>query len=174
MSCTRAEHTDPPEERTSGFHTSYEIWKLLRRSGRQASIPRMRYGSSLRDALERERARKLHLQASAKDGVVHDKSISLTVKPSEKYLSLVKELYGKTYVGDNAGDNVLSQNMVENRRQEILSILFGKPHISASELALILNTSARTIERDLEWLKKNGLVVREGADHGGKWIVLKQ
>ena len=100
------------------------------------------------------------------------------MKPSEKYLSLVKELYGKTYVGDNAGDNVgdnvLSQNMVENRRQEILSILFGKPHISASKLALILNTSARTIERDLEWLKKNGLVVREGADHGGKWIVLKQ
>ena len=98
----------------------------------------------------------------------------MTVKPSEKYLSLVKELYGKTYVGDNVGDNVLSQNMVENRRQEILSILFGKPHISASELALILDTSARTIERNLEWMKKNGLVVREGADHGGKWIVLKQ
>ena len=34
--------------------------RVLRRSGRQASIPRMRYGSSLRDALERERARKLH------------------------------------------------------------------------------------------------------------------
>ena len=27
LSCTRTEHTGTPEERMSGFHTSYEIWK---------------------------------------------------------------------------------------------------------------------------------------------------
>ncbi len=27
MSCTRTEYTDTPEERKSGFNTSYEIWK---------------------------------------------------------------------------------------------------------------------------------------------------
>ena len=38
MSCIRAEHTGPPEERTSGFHTSYEIWKQsARRPGKGKS-----------------------------------------------------------------------------------------------------------------------------------------
>ena len=46
ISCTRAGHTGTPEERKS--------------SGSQSSIPRMRYGSILRDALRRERDRKLH------------------------------------------------------------------------------------------------------------------
>ena len=37
-SCTLAEHTGPPEERTSGFHTSYEIWKQsARRTGKGKS-----------------------------------------------------------------------------------------------------------------------------------------
>ena len=47
-SCTRAEHTGTPEERKSAFYTSYEIWE------HSAKRP------------EEERARKLHLQASAK------------------------------------------------------------------------------------------------------------
>ena len=47
-SCTRAEHTGTPEERKSAFYTSYEIWE------HSAKRP------------EKERARKLHLQASAK------------------------------------------------------------------------------------------------------------
>ena len=53
--------------------------------------------------------------------------------------------------------------------------LFGCPPVDDLEGGgRLLGRLRAPFNWDLEWLKKNGLVVREGADHGGKWIVLKQ
>ena len=32
--------------------------------------------------------------------------------------------------------------------------------------------SARTIERDFDWLKDRGIIVREGSRSDGRWIVV--
>ena len=109
---------------------------------------------------------------------------SLVLKPSEKYMLLVKQLYGRNAdgahhnvdVGKDVGENKLfaesAINSAKERRWKILSLLRLNPTISAHEIALVLNVSTRTIERDLEWLKKAGAIMRDGADCGGKWVVL--
>ena len=101
---------------------------------------------------------------------------------------LVKQLYGRNAdgahhnvdvgkdVGEDVGENKLfaesAINSAKERRRKILSLLRSNPTISAHEIALVLNVSTRTIERDLEWLKKAGAIMRDGADFGGKWVVL--
>ena len=67
---------------------------------------------------------------------------------------------------------IFARNSAKERRRKILSLLRPNPTISAHEIALVLNVSTRTIERDLEWLKKVGAIMRDGADFGRKWVVL--
>ena len=114
---------------------------------------------------------------------VYDKSISLTLKPSKKYMSLVRKLYGSELnVSENVGENVgergfsLQYKMSNSnqRRQKIIALIKNNPDISANNAALFFGVSTRTIERDFNWLKENGLIKREGADFGGKWIIVDE
>ena len=79
-------------------------------------------------------------------------------------------------VGEDVGENKLfaesTINSAKERRKKILSLLRPNPTISAHEIVLVLNVSIRTIERDFEWLKKARVIMRDGADFGGKWVVL--
>ena len=59
------------------------------------------------------------------------------------------------------------------RRQKIIALIKNNPDISANNAALFFGVSTRTIERDFNWLKENGLIKREGADFGGKWIIVE-
>ena len=81
-------------------------------------------------------------------------------------------------VGESVGESGFSVEKTSNgtniRRQKVLSLVRDNPSVSASEIGLILNVSARTIERDFDWLKDRGYLMREGADFGGKWIILKE
>ncbi len=113
------------------------------------------------------------------DFTVYDKSISLILKPSEKYLALVKKLYGED-VGENVGENAsfympcrISKNAKE-RRARIVSMIREKPEITAGEIAIMLEVSARTIERDLNWLKEGCIIKRQGGAKSGIWIVEKE
>ena len=53
---------------------------------------------------------------------------------------------------------------------EIIDLIKNNPDISANDAALFFGVSARMIEHDFNWLKEKGLIKREGADFGGKWI----
>ena len=59
------------------------------------------------------------------------------------------------------------------RRKVILDLIRINPSISASEIAIILKVSARTIERDFDWLKDRGIIVREGSRSDGRWVVVE-
>lgn len=48
------------------------------------------------------------------------------------------------------------------RRQAIPDLMMADPNISASQSAMILNDSARTVERNLDWLSASGEFDREG------------
>jgi predicted HTH transcriptional regulator len=39
-------------------------------------------------------------------------------------------------------------------------------------LSIILKTHERTIERDLDKLRKNHVLMREGGDRGGYWKII--
>ena len=112
---------------------------------------------------------------------VYEKSISLVLKPSEKYMLLVGQLYGKNHneflhnadVGKDVG--LLSKESLRNskiRRNAILDLIRSNPSITIPEIAIMQKVSARTIERDFDWLKDRGIVVREGSRSEGRWIVV--
>ncbi len=127
---------------------------------------------------------------------IYEKSISLVLKPSEKYMLLVKQLYGKdnndsqqnanvvNVVGNvvdvvDKTDNVVNgsnENHALNthgRRKKLLDLISANASISIAELALIMAVTKRTVDRDLSWLKEQGYISREGSSRNGYWKILK-
>ena len=112
---------------------------------------------------------------------VYEKSISLVLKPSGKYMLLVGQLYGKTPkdvlhntdVGKD--DALLSKGSSKGsmiRRNAILDLIRSNPAITIPEIAIIQKVSTRTIERDFDWLKDRGIIDREGSRSDGRWIIV--
>ena len=117
---------------------------------------------------------------------IYEKSISLVLKPSEKYMLLVDQLYGRnindikqnTNVGKDVGkDDVLlfkeSSKGSGIRRNAILDLIRSNPSITIPEIAIIQKVSTRTIERDLDWLKDRGIIAREGSRSDGQWVIVE-
>ena len=70
----------------------------------------------------------------------------------------------KTITNVETGDNV-----GDNRWSEILILIKQNNQISAKQLAIKLSVSGRTIERDIEKLKKQGKLKRIGNEKNGYW-----
>ena len=120
---------------------------------------------------------------------VYEKSISLVLKPSEKYMLLVGQLYGRNGndtkqtanvvdVVDNVVDVVDGTNEnhalnVQDRRKRLLELISANASISIAELALIMAVTKRTVDRDISWLKEHGYISREGNSKSGCWKVCK-
>jgi ATP-dependent DNA helicase RecG len=67
------------------------------------------------------------------------------------------------YVTDNVTDNVTDRSSL------IISLINSNNKISTSEIARIMNVNKRTILREIELLKQNGLLKRVGSEKGGHW-----
>ena len=124
---------------------------------------------------------------------VYEKSISLILKPSEKYMLLVEQLYGRNTsavyqntdvvdvvdnVVDKTGNVVNDVNTghalsAHDRRKRLLDLISANASISIAELALIMAVTKRTVDRDLSWLKEQGYISREGSSKNGYWKILK-
>ena len=120
---------------------------------------------------------------------IYEKSISLVLKPSEKYMLLVGQLYGSNIndtkqstnvvdvvnsvvnVVDGANDNHVLN--VSDRRKRLLDLISANASISIAELALIMAVTKRTVDRDISWLKEHGYISREGNSKSGCWRVFK-
>ena len=48
------------------------------------------------------------------------------------------------------------------RRNAILDLIRSNQTITIPEIAIIQKVSARTMERDFDWLKDKGIIIREG------------
>ena len=100
---------------------------------------------------------------------IYEKSISLVLKPSEKYMLHVGQLYGRrinniqrnTDVVDvvDKTDNVVNDSNEKhalNAHDKLLELIFANSSISIAELAMITAVTKRTVNRDLSWLKEQG------------------
>ena len=98
---------------------------------------------------------------------------------------LVKQLYGRNTGGTNHNVDVEkdvgkddmflskeSSNGTIIRRNAILDLIRSNPAITIPEIAIIQKVSARTIERDFDWLKDKGIIIREGSRTDGRWIIV--
>jgi predicted HTH transcriptional regulator len=84
-----------------------------------------------------------------------------------------------TDVTDNVPDNVpdvpdnaTDKSTAEKRRDEILNLMRLDKKITYDNLANILHVSRMTISRDIDHLRSQNKLMREGEDHGGTWVVL--
>ena len=100
----------------------------------------------------------------------------------QKHFSDIKAIWKisdtrKKLYGENVGENVSFYNpcsiskSAKERRAGIVSLIIENPEITAGEIAIILEVSARTIERDLNWLKERAIIKRQGGAKNGIWIV---
>ena len=91
---------------------------------------------------------------------------------------LVEQLYGrniKQNTNDGKDDVLLSREASKGsviRRNAILDLIRSNPAITIPEIAIIQKVSTRTIERDLDWLKDRGIIIREGSRTDGRWIIV--
>jgi ATP-dependent DNA helicase RecG len=67
------------------------------------------------------------------------------------------------------------EKFVENKTQQaILEAMQNNPKISAKALAEIVGLTPRGVQKNIDSLKKAGLVERIGAAKGGHWVVVKK
>ncbi|MCQ2259284.1 MAG: putative DNA binding domain-containing protein [Bacteroidaceae bacterium] len=78
--------------------------------------------------------------------------------------------------GGNSGDNI-GQNKLTERQRIICDAIEVNGNVTAKTLAVTLAAtlavSARTIERELNFLRKEGYITKEGKANKGFWKVLK-
>ena len=102
-------------------------------------------------------------------------------KPGEKYLKLLKK-YGLGTKEENVTDNVTDTKLKNALRISgngkkavrllgIIEMMKKDENISATEIAESLGVTARTIKRDIDYLKEMKVVKREGTAKAGKWII---
>jgi predicted HTH transcriptional regulator len=71
----------------------------------------------------------------------------------------------------NVGEKSVDVGEKIDIKTSILTKLKAQPELSAKDLAVLLGKTSRTIERHIKELREQGLLVRVGADKGGRWEV---
>jgi ATP-dependent DNA helicase RecG len=64
--------------------------------------------------------------------------------------------------------------MSNSRGSEIIGLIQENTQISMREMSIKLNVNIKTVKRDLQKLKKAGLLKRIGPDKGGHWKVIEK
>ena len=88
---------------------------------------------------------------------------------------VIATLYNRNY--KNVGNNVIKKDTkkksAQDRRQNILGLMIDDSKITIPQLSKKLNVSTKTIERDIEKLKEENKIYRQGNSRDGTWIVLE-
>lgn len=78
------------------------------------------------------------------------------------------------FVNDTVNEPVNDTvNEPVNRLNKITALIVKKPRITLLQMAESCNVSVVTIKRDLEKLKKQGVIIRVGSDKKGHWELVK-
>jgi predicted HTH transcriptional regulator len=77
-------------------------------------------------------------------------------------------------VGVNVGVNVGVKDIKLNKNQKkTINEITKNSQVTQSELALLLNVTDRTIQRNATILQRKGLLKRIGSDKSGHWDIIK-
>ena len=77
----------------------------------------------------------------------------------------------KVPLGINEQINNVGDNVGDNRLMKVMDLIKRNNQISAKQIAIQLSVTDRTIERDIEKLKKQGKLLRIGNEKSGHWEV---
>lgn len=84
---------------------------------------------------------------------------------------VILTLYNRNYDSDNVANDKVKNLKAKDRQKIILEQMSSNSKITISELSNIFQVSSRTIQRDIEKLKKQNMVERTGSLIDGDWIV---
>ena len=92
----------------------------------------------------------------------------------EGHILPIEEIRDKEKDGtDNGTENGTEESTAEKRRGEILRLMKLDKKITYDNLVNTLHVSRRTIARDIDLLRSQNKLMREGGDYDGKWIVIE-
>lgn len=74
--------------------------------------------------------------------------------------------------GTDVTENVTDISTAKKRREEMLRLMTLDKKITTDNLANILHVSRRTIARDINLLRSQNRLMRDGDDYGGSWVVM--
>jgi len=66
-----------------------------------------------------------------------------------------------------------TEDVVEDRLKKIIDLIKDNKDISASQIAKVLDISSRTVQRDIDRLKKQKKLQRVGPEKGGHWQIIE-
>ena len=78
---------------------------------------------------------------------------------------------------DVFGSEKSSERSSERKKkssERILDLIKNKPTISAAEIEMEIDMSARGVEKQIRKLRKAGIIKRIGADFGGYWEIIER
>ncbi len=114
-----------------------------------------------------------------KASVKTDKTLQDTEKTREKTEETRVKASEKTRVKASEKTRVKASEKTrvkasEKTSSEIIILIKENPNVTIHEMSKIIGVTARSIERNIENLKKKNLLKRIGADKGGYWEVVKK
>lgn len=89
---------------------------------------------------------------------------------SVQFQTIIYASVDVTNVGDDVGD--VSEIKLTERQKKIVNLIIQQPSVTAKHMSEILSVSSRTVERELSTLKDKGVLIREGKDNDGVWLVV--
>lgn len=89
---------------------------------------------------------------------------------SVQFQTIIYASVDVTNVGDDVGD--VSEIKLTERQKKIVNLIIQQPSITAKHMSETLSVSSRTVERELSTLKDKGVLMREGKDNDGVWLVV--
>lgn len=72
---------------------------------------------------------------------------------------------------DNFSEELERSQKGAERKQAILDILIENPTITQTQLMEIMNLTRKQVQKDMKELQEEGVLVREGNNRAGRWVV---
>lgn len=76
--------------------------------------------------------------------------------------------------GENGGGNGGGKIHLSRVQNQIIRILSVKPNATYKELGDKIAVGTTTIYRNIQFLKDNNIIVRNGSDKGGVWSIVNR
>jgi ATP-dependent DNA helicase RecG len=107
---------------------------------------------------------------------VHQDDVMVMLKTTdERAKGLEAAAYSVTDgINDRINDGIKPIKSTKERDEAIFSLLLDAPASTSKEMADALGISESTVGRAIRSLKAEGLIMREGANKNGVWVILKQ
>lgn len=114
---------------------------------------------------------RIYKETKALDGYREELQPIFKSTPTQ-FQTIIFALSGSSNVGDIDGD--INEAKITERQQIILNIIKESPTITGRQMSEILSVSQRTVERDLSYLQKHGMLKHIGKDNNGIWVIMNK